>query len=89
MQGFRFLVAHEGLILVLIGVADDDLIGIDHAETPGFDVLFLTQCQQDVEELLIGFEHFHKFHDATIGDIQFAVEAIGTRIAFDANFTDS
>ena len=74
---------------MLIGMADHHLIGIDHTETPGLDVLLLAECEQHVEELLIGFEHFHEFHDAPVGDVQFAIEAIGAWITFDADFTDS
>ena len=74
---------------MFIGMAHNDFIGVDHAETPGFDVLFLAECEQYVEEFLICFEHFHEFHDATVCNVQFTVEAIGTWIAFNADLTNS
>src|SRR5438552_1145699 len=83
-------IANRGiLVFVFIGMANDYFIGVDHTETPGFDVLFLTECEQDIEELLISFEHFYKFHDATVSDVEFAIEAVGSRIAFNAHLTNS
>src|SRR2546421_9411405 len=69
-------------------MADDHFIGIDHAEAPGLDVLFLAEGEQYVEELLIRFQHFYKFHNTAVGDIEFTVKAIGPRITFNADFAD-
>ena len=88
LQRFRLLVAYKGRVFMFIGVAYNHLVGVDHAKTPGLDVLFLAECKQHVQEFLICFEHFNKFHEAAIGDIEFTIEAIGAWVAFDADFTD-
>ncbi len=88
LQSFRLLVAHKGLVLVFVGMADDHFIGVDHAETPGFDVLFLAEREQHIQKFFIGFEHFYEFHNSPVGDIEFTVEAICSRIAFYTDFTD-
>ena len=89
LQSLRLLVANERLVLMLIGMADYYFIGIDHAETAGLDILFLAEREQHIEKFLIRLQHFYKFHDASICDIEFTIKSIGSRIAFDSNLTDS
>src|SRR2546425_12560478 len=74
---------------MLIGMADNNLVGVDHAETPGFDVLFLAECEQHVQELLIGLEHLYELHDAPVRNIQFTIETVSSRVALDSNLAYS
>ena len=73
---------------MLIGMADDHLVSVNQAEATSFDILLLAQSEQDVEEFFVCFEHFHEFHHAAIGDIEFAIEAVGAWIALNADFAD-
>src|SRR5579884_1821622 len=73
---------------MFIGMADNDLIGVDHAETSGFDVLFLTEGEQNIEKFFIRLQHFYKFHNSSIGDIQLTIEAISAGITFNSHFTN-
>src|SRR6185312_14399687 len=70
------------------GMADDHFVSIDHAETSSFDVLFLAEGEQYIQELFIRLQHFHELHNAAVRDIEFTVEAIGSWIALDADLAD-
>src|SRR5437879_8462389 len=84
LQSFRLLVTYKGLEFMLISMTDNHFIGVDHAKAPRFDVLFLTECEQHIEELFIRFEHFTEFHDAAISNIEFAIEAICAWVVLNA-----
>ena len=73
---------------MLISMTDNHFIGVDHAKAPRFDVLFLAECEQHIEKLFIRFEHFNKFHDAAVSNIEFAIEAVGAWVTFNADFTN-
>src|SRR5260221_4833166 len=74
--------------LILVGVADHDLIGIDHGEAARLDILLLREREQHIEELLVGLEHLDEFHHAAVGDVELAIESVGARIALDAHLAD-
>jgi len=84
LERFGFLIGDKAGVFVLVGVRNDDLVGIDHRESTGLDRLLLRQRQKSVQELLVAFEHFNEFHETTVGDVQLAVESIRPRIRFDA-----
>ena len=88
VQRLGLLVGDERVVLVLVRVRDDHLVGVDHREAAGLDVLLLRQRQQVVEELLVALEHLDEFHQAAVRDVQLAVEAVGPRIALDAVLAD-
>src|SRR5687768_18073173 len=56
--------SHKGLELGLIGVRDDALVGVDHREAAGLDVLLLREREQSVQELLVRLEHLDELHQA-------------------------
>jgi hypothetical protein len=61
-------------------VRKDDFIRINHRETAGLDALFLRKREQAVEKLLIDLQHFDKFHKTAIGNVKFAVKAVGAGV---------
>ncbi len=88
VQGFGLLIGEELVKLRLIGVGDDALVGIDQREATGLDVFLLRQRQEHIEKALIRLEHFDKFHQAAVGDIELAIEAVGARVGFGAIIAD-
>ncbi|GBD17394.1 hypothetical protein HRbin26_02314 [bacterium HR26] len=88
MQRLAPLVTDEGVVLVLVGMADNHLVGVDHREAPGLDVLLLRQCEQDVEEALVHLEHLDELDQAPVGDVQLAVEPVGPRVGLGADLAD-
>ena len=65
---------------MLVRVGDDDLIGIDHGEAAGLDVLLLGQCEQDVQELLIAVMVNKAVGDKGIGARYIQIPALGLAI---------
>ena len=88
LQRLTLLVARERDVLVLVRVRHDDLVGVDHREAARLDVLLLREREQGVEELLVNFEHLDELHDAAVGDVQFAVEAVGARVTLHPDLAD-
>ena len=80
MQRLRSLVRDERVEFVLVRVRDDDLVGVDHREPAGLDILLLRKGQQVVEELLVAFEHLDEFHHAAVRNVQLPIKAEGPRV---------
>ncbi len=53
-----------------------------------FDLVFLAGTEQVVQEGHVQLQHFDELDDAAIGDVEFAVEVEGPRIAVAAVFGD-
>ena len=88
MEGLRLLVAGKRDVLVLVRVRDDDLVGVDHGEAPGLDGLLLREREQAVEELLVNLQHLDELHDAAVGDVQLAVEAVRAGVTLHPDLAD-
>ena len=88
MEGFVFLVADERLVLRFVGVGDDQLIGGDEGETAGLEVALLGEGEQIPQKLLVALQHFLKLHDSPVGDVQFAVKAVGPGVRLGAVLGD-
>ncbi len=88
LQRFGFLVGQKFFELGLVGVGDDELIGIDQREAAGLDVLLLGEREEDIEKALVGLEHLDELNHAAVGDVELAVEAIRPRVGFRAEFAD-
>ena len=88
MQGLALAIGDEGAVLVFVGVRQNRLVGVDHREAARLNVLLLAERQQAVEELLVDLQHLDEFHEAAVGDVQLAVEAVGARVALDADLAD-
>ena len=77
-------VAEVGVVLVLVGVGEDDQVGVDEGEARGLDGLLPGDGVQLVQEALFGLEHLDELDDAAVGDVQFAVEVVGARVGLGA-----
>src|SRR5581483_7848754 len=88
LQRLGALVGDERLVLGLVRVRDDDLVGVDHREAARLDALFLRERQERVEELLVALQHLDELHQAAVGDVELAVEAVGARVGLDAVLAD-
>ena len=87
-QRFHIFVGQEFPIFRLVGMADDHFVDIGLRKLFGLDLVFLRRCQQIIEEGDIQFEQLNEFDDATVGNIQFAVEVKGTRVRVRTIFSD-
>ena len=88
MERLALLIAHKGRVLGLVGVRDHHLVGVNHREAPGLDVLLLGQGEQHVQKALVHLEHLDELHDAPVGDVQLTVEAVSARVALRAVLAD-
>ena len=87
-ERLHHLVALELLVFGLIGVAEDHLVDVGLCELLRLDHVFLRCAQQVVQERDIQLQNFDELDDAAVGDIQFAVEVEGARIAVRAELRD-
>ncbi len=87
-QGFHELVVLQPAIFGLVGVPDDHFVDVGLGEFLRLDLVFLAGTQQIVEKRHVQLEHFDEFHHAPIGDVEFAVEVEGPRVAVAAIFGD-
>ncbi len=76
------------LIFRLVGVAQDHLVDVGLGELLRLDLVFLRGAEQVVEERHVELEHFDELDHAAVGDVQFAVEVEGARIAVGAVLGD-
>ncbi len=88
LERLALFVADEGAVLVLVGVGNDHLVGVDHREAAGLDVLLLGEGEEHVEEALVDLQHLNELHHPPVGDVELAVEAVAAGIAFRADLAD-
>ena len=85
---FHELVVLQPAILGLVRVADDHLVDIGLGELLRLDPVFLAGAQQVVQERHVELQHFDKFDNPAVGDVEFAVEVERPRIAVAAILGD-
>ncbi len=85
-QGLHELVVLQTPVFRFVGVPQDDFIDIGLSELLRLDLVFLAGPQEIVKEGHIQLEDFHEFHHAPVGDVEFAIEIKGARIAIAAVF---
>ena len=69
-------------------MADDHFVDVGLGEFLRLDLVFLAGAEQVVEERHVELEHFDELDDAAVGDVEFAVEVEGPRIAVAAVLGD-
>ena len=87
-QGFHELVVLQPAIFRLVRVAQDHFVDVGLGELLRLDLVFLAGAQQVVEERHVELQHFDELDDAAVGDVEFAVEVEGPRIAVAAVLGD-
>ena len=77
------------LVFRLVGVAEDHFVDVGLGELLRLDLVFLRLApEQVVEERHVELEHFDELDDAAVGDVEFAVEVEGPRVAVGAVLGD-
>ncbi len=69
-------------------MAQNDFIDVGLGELLRLDLVLLAGAQQIVQKRHVQLEHFHELDDATVGDVEFAVEVEGPRVAVAAVLGD-
>src|SRR4030095_8538397 len=71
------LVVQELLVLRLVRVTDDDLVDVGLRELLRLDLLLLRRSEEVVEERDVELQHLDELDDATVRDVELAVEVEG------------
>ena len=69
-------------------MAENDFVDVGLGEFLRLDLVLLRGAEQIVEERHVELQHFDEFDQAAVGDVQFAVEGEGARIAVGAELGD-
>ncbi|MNC21528.1 hypothetical protein D3C75_695110 [compost metagenome] len=88
VEGFVLFIGDKRPVLGFIGMGNNQLVSGNQGETSGLEVALLGQGEEIPEELLVALEHFLEFHQAPVGFVQLAVEAVRPGIGLGAVLGD-